>query len=110
MPFRSISGDPAKRDLVVPLSDLHPASLPPASFVTPNLCDDMHGVTQAIATQHVYTSCVADPDLDSRSDTWMGKRVPAWAATADVLIMFDEGSKATAPEPAARPAVTSTPS
>ncbi|MBV9446979.1 MAG: hypothetical protein JO345_13940 [Streptosporangiaceae bacterium] len=95
MPFASIADNPAKCDDVKPLSALVVSKLPDVSFVTPNLCDDMHGVSASVASQHHYTQCVTDPDLVKRGDSWIMKQVQKWTANdtnnVAVLIMFDEG-------------------
>lgn len=83
MPFYSIypgKESPQCED-VVPLGS---STVPTAavSFVTPNLCDDMHG----------GTGCATGTALIKAGDTWLSDRVPTWAESADVLIMFDESS------------------
>src|SRR5256885_6773848 len=66
------SGSCALNDIPFP-SRLPP--LQPFTFVTPNLCNDMH-------------SCSV-----STGDTWLSKRVPRLlAAGATVIITFDEGT------------------
>src|SRR5262249_61624751 len=53
-------------------------SLPAVSFITPNLCNDMHDCSIA------------------KGDNWLQARVPAMlAAGAEVVITFDEGSNST---------------
>jgi phosphatidylinositol-3-phosphatase len=60
---------------VVPLGELDPTRLPAFSFVTPNLCHDMH-------------SCSI-----SAGDRWLGRRVPRLLRNgAIVVVTFDEGS------------------
>jgi hypothetical protein len=60
---------------VVPLTELDPTRLPPFSFVTPNLCHDMH-------------SCSI-----SAGDRWLGRHVPPLLRNgAIVVVTFDEGS------------------
>jgi len=92
MPFKSIASNSAKCNKVVPLSSL--SSPPAVSFVTPNYCDDMHGVSSSVASQFGYTQCVTGTAaLLKRGDAWLMSNVPQWtAAGADVLIMFDEGA------------------
>jgi hypothetical protein len=77
-----------------PLSALSPASLPAVSFVTPNLCDDDHGLTSAQLTGLPFQNCQqGTASLLQRGDSWLQARVSAWtAAGADVLITWDEGT------------------
>lgn len=65
---------------VVPLTQLNFAApvLPQVSFITPNLCNDMHDCSVATG------------------DTWLSQRVPQLlAAGATVIITFDEGETST---------------
>jgi phosphatidylinositol-3-phosphatase len=98
MPFHVIyPGHPTTAcQKVRPLSDLHPSTLPQVSFVTPNLCDDMDGVTASVASSHHYTDCVkGTAALVKRGDSWLKSEVTLWTDNGkrdvDVLIMFDEG-------------------
>jgi hypothetical protein len=60
---------------VVPLSEMNPTHLPSFSFVTPNLCNDMHSCGVAVG------------------DRWLGRHVPALLKNgAIVIVTFDEGS------------------
>jgi phosphatidylinositol-3-phosphatase len=60
---------------VVPLSALDPTRLPAFSFVTPNLCNDMHSCSVSVG------------------DRWLSQRVPRLLANgAIVIVTFDEGS------------------
>jgi phosphatidylinositol-3-phosphatase len=74
---------------VVPLSALNTSALPAVSFVTPNLCDDDHGLTSG----NPFTNCVTGtPGLLTRGDAWLKSHLTAWTkAGADVLITWDEG-------------------
>ena len=83
---------------VQPLSALKASALPKVSFVTPNLCDDMHGVSASVAGSHHYTNCVtATAALVQRGDSWLRSEVKSWTddgkRDVDVLIMFDEGER-----------------
>jgi Phosphoesterase family len=98
MPFHVIyPGQPTTAcKNVQPLSDLNPSKLPQVSFVTPNSCDDMDGVTASVASSHHYTDCVkGSTALVKRSDSWLKSEVTSWTDNGqrdvDVLIMFDEG-------------------
>jgi hypothetical protein len=74
MTYADIAGSRRCRR-VVPLSDLDPRRLPPFSFVTPNLCNDMHSCSVSVG------------------DGWLGRRVPRLLKNgAIVVVTFDEGS------------------
>lgn len=79
---------------VRPLSALNTAALPQVSFVTPNICDDDHGLTSAQLTGLPYQNCLTGSTaLVQRGDAWLQQHVNAWtAAGADVLITWDEGA------------------
>lgn len=98
MPFHVIypSHSTSACKKVQPLSALNPSKLPKVSFVTPNLCDDMHGVSASVASSHHYSDCVTGTAaLLKRTDSWVKSEVKLWTGNgsrdADVLIMFDEG-------------------
>jgi phosphatidylinositol-3-phosphatase len=77
---------------VQPLSALNLAALPQVSFVTPNLCDDDHGIGSGYSDP--FQNCVTDSAaLLQRGDAWLQQHVSAWtSAGANVLITWDEGS------------------
>jgi hypothetical protein len=79
---------------VQPLSALNTAALPQVSFVTPNICDDDHGLTSAQLAGLPYQNCLSGSTaLVQRGDAWLQQHVNAWtAAGADVLITWDEGA------------------
>jgi phosphatidylinositol-3-phosphatase len=82
---------------VQPLTALNDASLPAVSFITPNTCDDMHGLTAAQLAGTGFTNCLKGSDaLEQRSDQWLSQIVPnLTAAGATVFITFDECCAAT---------------
>jgi phosphatidylinositol-3-phosphatase len=82
---------------VQPLTALNYASLPAVSFITPNTCDDMHGLTAAQLASTGFTNCLKGSDaLEQRSDQWLSQIVPKLtAAGATVFITFDECCAAT---------------
>ncbi len=67
------------------------AVLPAVSFVTPSICNDMHGMANA---PKYPADCQAKTDaVISRGDGWLARHVPAWIdAGATVVITFDEGN------------------
>jgi acid phosphatase len=77
---------------VQPLTALNYASLPTVSFITPNTCDDMHGLTATQLAGTGFASCLKGSDaLEQRSDQWLSQIVPnLTAAGATVFIVFDE--------------------
>jgi len=78
LPFKSVMTRPRKCAKVVPYTAFDPNALPAVSFITPNMCSDMHDCS--IAT----------------GDNWLQARVPAMlAAGATVVITFDEGDTGT---------------
>ena len=78
MPFANIASKPKKCNKVVPYTSFNVNSLPSLSFVTPNMCNDMHDCS--IAT----------------GDNWLQANVPPMLnAGATVVITFDEGSSGT---------------
>ena len=82
---------------VQPLTALSYASLPAVSFITPNTCDDMHGLTAAQLAGTGFADCLKGSDaLEKRSDQWLSQIVPnLTAAGATVFITFDECCAAT---------------
>ena len=82
---------------VQPLTALNDASLPAVSFITPNTCDDMHGLTAAQLASTGFANCLKGSDaLEQRSDQWLSQIVPKLtAAGATVFITFDECCAAT---------------
>ena len=82
---------------VKPLTALNYASLPAVSFITPNTCDDMHGLTSAQLASTGFANCLKGSDaLEQRSDQWLSQIVPnLTAAGATVFITFDECCAAT---------------
>jgi phospholipase C len=77
---------------VVPFSQFDAASLPAVSFVTPSICNDMHGSKATWAPADCVPGTQA---LIQRGDTWLSRFVPAMlSAGAKVFITFDEGQGA----------------
>lgn len=76
--YANVANRPKKCNKVVPYTSFNVNALPAVSFITPNICNDMHDCS--IAT----------------GDNWLQARVPAMlAAGATVVITFDEGSGTT---------------
>lgn len=75
MPFTNIANKPLRCAKVVPYTQLNPSALPKVSFITPNMCNDMHDCSI------------------STGDNWLQARIPGILAQgATVIITFDEGS------------------
>ena len=96
IPFSTVYQS-AECQQVKPLTALNYASLPAVSFITPNACDDMHGLTAAQLGSTGFANCLKGSDaLEQRSDQWLSRIVPnLTAAGATVLITFDECCAAT---------------
>lgn len=76
--YANVANRPKKCNKVVPYTAFDVNTLPAVSFITPNICNDMHDCS--IAT----------------GDNWLQARVPAMlAAGATVVITFDEGGTST---------------
>lgn len=76
---------------VRPLSAM-PWRLPQVSFVTPAICNDMHGVGDTSMGASCRTGTQA---LITRGDRWMHVHVKRWRSRgATVVITFDEGGSA----------------
>jgi len=89
--FGTVYGS-AECQQVRPLSAVNYASLPAVSFITPNTCDDMHGLTAAQLSGTGFANCLKGSGaLEQRSDQWLSQIVPnLTAAGATVFITFDE--------------------
>ena len=72
---------------VLPLSSMTPTALPDVSFITPNICNDMHG-----SHSTAFTNCDAGTQaIIARGDTWLSENVqPLLDAGARVFVTFDE--------------------
>lgn len=70
----------------VPYSSLNLSNLPDFSFVTPNICDDMHGNTKA--------GCPSGTNANiTKGDTWLSNNVPPLVnAGAEVIVVWDEST------------------
>jgi len=76
---------------VQPLTAM-PAALRSVSFVTPSICNDMHGYKD---TTYPADCQVGSSALTLRGDAWLQSHVETWRAEgAIVIITFDEGSSA----------------
>ena len=85
---------PSNCSSVRDLSSMNPASLPPLSFVTPAICDDMHGMTND--PTYPPDCATGSQALITRGDSWLAAHVPSWVgAGADVVITFDESDVTT---------------
>jgi len=87
-PFQSVYGDQALcKAHVLPYAAFDPAKLPDLSFISPNICNDMHG-----SGSEKWSNCGKNrSELIERGDRWLADRVPAMLANgAQVFITFDE--------------------
>jgi hypothetical protein len=74
---------------VTGLPSLASAVLPQFTFLTPNYCDDMHGLPSG----NGFTNCITGSSgLEQRSDNWLATIVPNLVADgATVVVTYDEG-------------------
>lgn len=87
-PFRSVYDDRALCEAhVLPYAAFDPEKLRDVSFISPNVCNDMHG-----SKSGRWTNCRKhSPELIARGDRWLAERVPAMLAKgAQVFVTFDE--------------------
>jgi hypothetical protein len=92
---------------VVPLegnlaSDLDNGTVPNFSFIVPNQCHDMHGISQSTADLIGDPGCATDYSLVQEGDTWLGNTVneimnsSTWkAGNSEIIIAWDENDYST---------------
>ena len=98
--YPDVYQNPARADNVVPLTqlgtDLSAGQVPQFAWITPNICNDMHGGAPACP----YPSSPTDPaqatlykDGDNFLRTWVGliTHSPAWTRHSAIFITWDEG-------------------
>jgi hypothetical protein len=99
--YPDVYQDPSRADLVVPLkqlrADLASGNMPQYAWITPNICNDMHGGAPTCP----YPSSPTDPNqarLYKKADaflrTWVGliMHSSAWTSHSAIFITWDEGS------------------
>ena len=99
--YPDVYQDPSRADLVVPLkqlrTDLASGDVPQYAWITPNICNDMHGGAPACP----YPSSPTDPnqvrlykDANAFLRTWVGliMHSSAWTSHSTIFITWDEGS------------------
>lgn len=74
-------------------------ALPQFTFITPNICDDMHGLGATAAAHSRFANCLRGSDaLERRTDSWVRNVVTRLvAAGATVFITFDESKAGKVP-------------
>jgi phospholipase C len=100
MQYQDIVTNPQRADQVVPLSyltsDLKSGNVAQFVWITPNICDDMHGGAPSCP----YPSSPTDPaqatlfqDGNNFLQTWVTAimRSPAWNGNSAIFVMWDEG-------------------
>lgn len=71
----------------LPYTALNTAALPTFSFITPNICHDMHGSGNAGVCPNGTNQLITD------GDTWLSQNVPPLvAAGARVIVVWDQGT------------------
>ncbi len=101
--YPDVYNNPARAQNVVPLTqlstDLTTGNVPQFVWITPNVCNDMHGG----AAQCPYPSSPTDPnqarlytDGNNFLRTWVNRIMnsPAWNGRSAIFITWDEGSYA----------------
>ncbi len=90
-PFPAVWDDQALcKAHVLPLSSMRPTALPDVSFITPNICNDMHG-----SHSTAFTNCDKGTQaIIARGDAWLRDNVqPLLEAGARVFVTFDESRR-----------------
>jgi phospholipase C len=94
-------GSPRLQD-IVPLEgtlarDLANGTVPNFSFIVPNQCHDMHGISQSQANAIGDPGCATDSSVVAEGDTWVGNTVneimssSTWqAGNSEIIIAWDE--------------------
>ncbi|EQD38014.1 phosphoesterase, partial [mine drainage metagenome] len=108
MLYPDVASSAARADHVVPLSqlqaDLASNHVPAFAWISPNLCNDMHGGVYSGSTTCPYASAVSGPDsgpdaqLQSDGNAFLQLWVTAimhssaWTGNSAIFITWDEGS------------------
>jgi phosphatidylinositol-3-phosphatase len=90
-PFPAVWDDQALcKAHVLPLSSMSPTALPDVSFITPNICNDMHG-----SASTAFTNCDKGTQaIIARGDAWLRDNVqPLLDAGARLFVTFDESGR-----------------
>jgi len=88
------SNDACKTNDVPLVSDSQFASLPSFTFITPNMCDDMHTYAKT-GPCPAYFGSVSGSGTVAIGDAWLSHVVPLLVAAGEtVFITFDEGGNA----------------
>jgi phosphatidylinositol-3-phosphatase len=104
MQYPDIFSNPRLADNVVPLTqlttDLRRGTVPQYSWITPNICDDMHGTTGPPCAYPTLTppttanQATLFADGNAFLETWVTKIMhsSAWTGNSAIFITWDEGS------------------
>jgi len=103
--FQDIRSNPSRMQKLVPWSqlatDLNSNNVPNFLYMVPNLCDDMHGASSAVATATNLPDCAypasgLDHSIIKRGDTYLSNTIPAimqskaWSDNSAIVIVWDE--------------------
>src|SRR5579862_495427 len=100
MQYPDIFGNPQRADNVVPLTqlstDLQDGNVPEFSWITPNICNDMHGGAPSCPYPNSPTDqyqAALYQDGDSFLNSWVTAIMnsKAWTGNSAIFIMWDEG-------------------
>ena len=98
--FTSIRNNPASMQNIVPFSqfnqDIQSGAIPNFAWITPDLCSDMHGISQSGAQLIGMPDCATYDGLIARGDNFIHTIVheimnaPSWKAGSAIVIAWDE--------------------
>jgi phospholipase C len=96
MYFAGIRNNPARMQRIVPFTqfraDLQAGALPNFAWITPDVCNDMHGASNCAG----YDSLIAQGDAFARSTVTAIMSSSAWQAGAVIVIAWDESDASNA--------------
>jgi phospholipase C len=102
--YPDVIANPARRNLVVPLSqlrtDLASGHVPQFAWITPNICDDMHGMSGPPCpyppSPHSPQQATLYKDGNAFLAKWVGliTHSKAWTGRSVIFITWDEGGYA----------------
>ena len=100
MYFTSIRNNPASMQNIVPFSqfnqDIQSGTIPNFVWITPDVCSDMHGVSQSEAQSIGIPDCATYDGLIARGDNFIHTVVPeimnapSWKEGSAIVIVWDE--------------------
>lgn len=102
--FSDIHNNPAHLERIVPLTqfnqDITSRNVPNFVWITPDVCNDMHGVSSASAQALGIADCATYDGIIALGDKFISTLVPqimgssAWKQGSAIVIVWDEGNGA----------------